>query len=69
MSFFDENNCLAKFHQTFAKIHTLILPIFSCETSFPKNLLKASAKKYSETYSEPSQIYKMEHFQEIVTNI
>ena len=30
--------CSAKFHQKFAKTHSLIIPFFSCETSFDESI-------------------------------
>ena len=39
MAFFGKNNSLyGKILPEFAKLHSLILPIFSCESSFPKSI-------------------------------
>ena len=43
MTAFSTGNSLAKFHREFAKIHSLILPIFSSKFSFPKSIQKVPA--------------------------
>ena len=56
---------MVKFHQTFAEIYCLILPIFFLrETSFPKSIYKVPAKD-ADTHSEPRRTTKMELFGEI----
>ena len=56
---------MVKFHQTFAKIYCLILPIFFLrETSFPKSIYKVPAKD-ADTHSEARRTTKMELFGEI----
>ena len=55
--------CLAKSNQTFAKIHSFILPyFFPLETPFSKSIYKVSGKKDAEAYSELSQTSKMDFF-------
>ena len=69
MTFFVKSNSLCgKFHNTLSKMNSLILSIFSCKISFPKNMKKVPGKKDAETYSEPGQTSKMEDFVEIVNN-
>ena len=68
MTAFSTGNSLAKFHREFAKILSLILPIFSSKFSFPKSIQKVPAQD-AKTHSEPSQTSKMELLVKIVNNV
>ena len=50
-----------KFHQTFAKVHFLILPFFFLP-KFPQKSIQSSGKEGTETYSEPSRTSKIRVF-------
>ena len=38
MALFGKNSLFGKVSRKFAKLHSLILPIFACESSFPKGI-------------------------------